>query len=203
MPLLPDWPTPPAGKLTQRERSIVTDRVSAKPSNAASSTRDSMPDTMEEWQTRHGKKCPKVKELQSSGLIGPRRNQTSRDGHSYQNTSQRAHSNSSNNQHVPMDVDATNITPHLRNLPTRSEHNTEPRDGASGAAPKGTWLATARKTPTRRTFRANETSTPEKPQSSLLPTQLPRQLHRPRQASHHPRHPSCLTPSKSERSKRR
>jgi hypothetical protein len=41
---------------------------------------------------------------------------TSRDGHSYQNTSQRAHSNSSNSQHVPMDVDAANITTPFKKL---------------------------------------------------------------------------------------
>jgi hypothetical protein len=71
--------------------------------------RDTMPDTMVEWQTAARKEVSKVKELQSSGLIGPRRNPTSRDGHPYQSTGQRAHSNSSNNQHVPMDVDATNV----------------------------------------------------------------------------------------------
>jgi hypothetical protein len=78
--------------------------------------RDTMPDTMVEWQTAARKEVSKVKELQSSGLIGPRRNQTSRDRHSYQNTGQRAHSNSSNNQHVPMDVDATNVTVPFKKL---------------------------------------------------------------------------------------
>jgi hypothetical protein len=78
--------------------------------------RDTMPNTMVEWQTAARKEVSKVKELQSSGLIGPRRNQTSRDGHSYQSTSQRAHSNSSNNQHVPMDVDAANITTPFKKL---------------------------------------------------------------------------------------
>jgi hypothetical protein len=78
--------------------------------------RDSMPDTMEEWQVAARKEVSKVKELQSSGLIGPRRNQTPRDGHSYQHTGQRAHSNSSNNQHVPMDVDAANITTPFKKL---------------------------------------------------------------------------------------
>jgi hypothetical protein len=78
--------------------------------------RDTMPDTMEEWQTAVQKEVSKVKELQSSGLIGPCRNQTSRDRHSYQNTGQCAHSNSSNSQHVPMDVDATNITTPFKKL---------------------------------------------------------------------------------------
>jgi hypothetical protein len=78
--------------------------------------RDTMPDTMVEWQTAARKEVSKIKELQSSGLVGPRRNQTSRDGHSYQNTSQRAHSNSSNSQHVPMDVDAANATTPFKKL---------------------------------------------------------------------------------------
>jgi hypothetical protein len=82
---------------------------------------DSMPDTMEEWQVAARKEVSKVKELQSSGLIGPRRNQTSCDGHSYQNTSQRAHSNSSNNQHVPMDVDAANITTPFKKLTNKEQ----------------------------------------------------------------------------------
>jgi hypothetical protein len=93
------------------------------------------------------------------------------------------------------------ISPHLlRNLPTKSEHNTEPRDGALGAEPKATWLAIVRKTLTHRTSQTDKTLTPEKLQPSLLPSPLPRQPHR---VSHHPRHPSCLTPSKSEHSRRR
>jgi hypothetical protein len=77
---------------------------------------DTMPDTMVEWQTAARKEVSKVKELQSSGLIGPRRNQTPCDGHSYQNTGQCAHSNSSNSQHVPMDVDAANVTTPFKKL---------------------------------------------------------------------------------------
>jgi hypothetical protein len=77
---------------------------------------DSMPDTMEEWQNVAQKEVLKVKELQSSGLIGPRRNQTSRDRHSYQNTGQCTHSNSSNSQHVPMDIDTTSITTPFKKL---------------------------------------------------------------------------------------
>jgi hypothetical protein len=78
--------------------------------------RDKMPESMDEWQNAARKEVAKIKELQSSGLIGTRRNQISRDGHSYQNTSQRAHSNSLNNQHVPMDVDAANITTPFKKL---------------------------------------------------------------------------------------
>jgi hypothetical protein len=76
--------------------------------------RDKMPDSMDEWQNAARKEVAKIKELQSSGLAGPRRNQLSRDGHSYQNTGQRAHS--SNSQHVPMDVDAANVTTPFKKL---------------------------------------------------------------------------------------
>jgi hypothetical protein len=78
--------------------------------------RDKMPESMDEWQTAARKEVQRSKSLQSSGLVGPRRNQLSRDGHSYQNTGQRAHSNSSNSQHVPMDVDAANITTPFKKL---------------------------------------------------------------------------------------
>jgi hypothetical protein len=78
--------------------------------------RDVMPDTMVEWQTAVRKEVSKVKELQSLGLIRPRQNQTPRDRHPYQITGQRAHSNSSNSQHIPMDVDATNITMPFKKL---------------------------------------------------------------------------------------
>jgi hypothetical protein len=78
--------------------------------------RDKMPESMDEWQTAARKEVAKIKELQSSGLVGPRQNQLSRDRHSYQNTNQCAHSNSSNSQHVPMDVDAANITTPFKKL---------------------------------------------------------------------------------------
>jgi hypothetical protein len=78
--------------------------------------RDKMPESMDEWQTAARKEVAKIKELQSSGLVGPRRNQLSRDGHSYQHTGQCAHSNSSNSQHVPMDVDVANITTPFKKL---------------------------------------------------------------------------------------
>jgi hypothetical protein len=61
------------------------------------------------------KEVAKVKELQSSGLIGPRRHQNSHDNHAYQNTSQCTNS-TRNNKHVPMDVDATNITTPFKKL---------------------------------------------------------------------------------------
>jgi hypothetical protein len=70
---------------------------------------------MVEWQNAAQKEVAKVKELQSSGLIGPQHNQNSRDSHAYQNTSQHASSNH-NNKHVPMDVDATNITTSFKKL---------------------------------------------------------------------------------------
>jgi hypothetical protein len=77
--------------------------------------RDKMPDSMDEWQTAARKEVAKIKELQSSGLAGPRRNQLSRDNHAYQNTGQRSHANR-NSKHVPMDVDATNVTTPFKKL---------------------------------------------------------------------------------------
>jgi hypothetical protein len=77
--------------------------------------RDKMPESMDEWQNAARKEVAKIKELQSSGLTGPRRNQLSRDNHTYQNTGQRSHANR-NNEHVPMDVDAANITTPFKKL---------------------------------------------------------------------------------------
>jgi hypothetical protein len=77
--------------------------------------RDNLPDTMEEWQTAARKEVSKIKELQSSGHTGPRRNQ-SHDQHLYQTGNQHAHSNSSNNQHIPMDVDSANIITQFKKL---------------------------------------------------------------------------------------
>jgi hypothetical protein len=74
-----------------------------------------MPDSMDEWQTAARKEVAKIKELQSSGLAGPRCNQLSRDNHAYQNTGQRSHANR-NSEHVPMDVDAANITMPFKKL---------------------------------------------------------------------------------------
>jgi hypothetical protein len=77
--------------------------------------RDKMPDSMDEWQTAARKEVAKIKELQSSGLAGPRRNQLSHDNHAYQNTGQCSHANR-NSEHVPMDVDATNVTTPFKKL---------------------------------------------------------------------------------------
>jgi hypothetical protein len=76
---------------------------------------DKMPESMDEWQTAARKEVAKIKELQSSGLAGPRRNQLSRDNHAYQNTGQRSHANR-NNENMPMDIDATNITTPFKKL---------------------------------------------------------------------------------------
>jgi hypothetical protein len=76
---------------------------------------DKMPESMDEWQNAARKEVAKIKELQSSGLVGPCRNQTSRDNHAYQNTGQRSQTNR-NNEHVPMDVDATNVTTPFKKL---------------------------------------------------------------------------------------
>jgi hypothetical protein len=70
---------------------------------------------MDEWQNTAQKEVAKVKELQSSGLIRPRHSQNSRDSHAYQNTGQCANS-TCNNKHVPMDIDATNITTPFKKL---------------------------------------------------------------------------------------
>jgi hypothetical protein len=77
--------------------------------------RDKMPDSMDKWQTAARREVAKIKELQSSGLVGPRRNQLSRDNHVYQNTGQCSHANR-NSEHVPMDVDATNVTTPFKKL---------------------------------------------------------------------------------------
>jgi hypothetical protein len=77
--------------------------------------RDKMPESMDEWQNAARKEVAKIKELQSSGLAGPRRNQTSRDNHAYQNTGQRSQT-SWNSEHVPMDIDATNVTTPFKKL---------------------------------------------------------------------------------------
>jgi hypothetical protein len=77
--------------------------------------RDKMPESMNEWQTAARREVAKIKELQSSGLAGPRRNQT-RDQHAYHTGNHHSHSNSSNNQHIPMDVDAANITTPFKKL---------------------------------------------------------------------------------------
>jgi hypothetical protein len=77
--------------------------------------RENLPTTMAQWKDATRKEVGRIKELQSAGLIGPRRNQP-RDQHAYQTGSQRASHSSSNNQHVPMDVDSTNITIPFRKL---------------------------------------------------------------------------------------
>jgi hypothetical protein len=129
-----------------------------------------MPDSMDEWQTAARKEVAKdqrAAELRT--LSGPRRNQLSRDNHAYQNTGQRGHANRTANTSrwtlmLPISL-------HLsRNLLTKSEPNTEPRDGALGAEPKATWLATAQRTPTRRTSRTNKTLTFGKFQPARLTT---------------------------------
>jgi hypothetical protein len=76
---------------------------------------DKMPESMDEWQTAACREVAKIKELQSSGLAGPCRNQT-RDQHAYQTGNHRTHPTSSNNQHIPMDVDAANITTPFKKL---------------------------------------------------------------------------------------
>jgi hypothetical protein len=77
--------------------------------------RENLPNTMAQWKEAARKEVGRIKELQSAGLIGPRRNQ-SRDQHAYQTGNQRTSHPSSNNQHVPMDVDSTNITIPFRKL---------------------------------------------------------------------------------------
>jgi hypothetical protein len=77
--------------------------------------RDKMPDSMDEWQAVARREVTKIKELQSSGLAGPRQSQPSRDSHAYQNTGQRAHTNR-NNEHLPMDVDSANIISNFKKL---------------------------------------------------------------------------------------
>ena len=59
-----------------------------------------MPATMTEWKEAARKEVNRVKELQSAGLIGPQRTQTTCDQHIYQ-ANQRAMPNNRNNEHVP------------------------------------------------------------------------------------------------------
>jgi hypothetical protein len=76
---------------------------------------DKMPESMDEWQTAARKEVAKIKELQSSGLVRPCCNQLSCDSHVYQNTGQRNHANR-NSEHIPMDVDAANVTTPFKKL---------------------------------------------------------------------------------------
>jgi hypothetical protein len=141
--------------------------------------RDTMPDTMVEWQTAARKEVSKVKELQSLGLIGPCRNQTPRDGHSYQNTGQQAHSNSSNSQHVPMDVDAANITTLFKKL-TNEERALYRAEGRcfrcrtqghmARNCPKN---ANAQNIPNRQNTNAREASTSSTITPAIAPTSSP------------------------------
>jgi hypothetical protein len=138
--------------------------------------RDKMPDSMDEWQTRLVKKSPRSKSFRvrdSSEPAGTRHHVTDIPTRTRVNALTQIRRTVSTSQWTSMPPILLFL---LRNSLMKSEHNTEPRDGVSDAEPKGTWLVTARKTLTRRTFRANETSTPEKLQSPLLPTQLLRRL---------------------------
>jgi hypothetical protein len=76
---------------------------------------ENLPTTMDEWKVAARKEVGRIKELQSAGLIGPRRNQPG-DQHAYQTGNQHASHSSPNNQHVPMDVDSANITVPFRKL---------------------------------------------------------------------------------------
>jgi hypothetical protein len=64
---------------------------------------------MAEWKEAARKEVGRIKELQSAGLVGPHWNQP-RDQHTYQTGNQHTSHSSSNSQHVPMDVDSTNIS---------------------------------------------------------------------------------------------
>jgi hypothetical protein len=77
--------------------------------------RENLPNTMTEWKEAARKEVGRVKELQSTGLIGLHQNQP-RDQHVYQTGNQHVSHPSSNNQHVPMDVDSTNISVPFRKL---------------------------------------------------------------------------------------
>jgi hypothetical protein len=81
---------------------------------------ENLPTTMAQWKEAAHKEVGRIKELQSAGLIGPHRNQ-SHNQHAYQTRNQHMSPHSSNNQHVPMDVDSTNISVPFRKL-TDEEH---------------------------------------------------------------------------------
>jgi hypothetical protein len=75
---------------------------------------------MAEWKEAACKEVGQIKELQSAGLIGPCQNQSC-DQHVYQTGNQHLSHSLSNNQHVLMDVDSTNITIPFQKL-TDKEH---------------------------------------------------------------------------------
>jgi hypothetical protein len=73
--------------------------------------RENWPTDMSGWMTAARKEVNRVKEIENTGLNQFRGNQVSRDTSSY-HTGQRSNTapRTNNNQHVPMDVDATNAT---------------------------------------------------------------------------------------------
>jgi hypothetical protein len=70
----------------QRDNRLLPVQVFGKRSNVKLSTETPCRIPWRNGKRAAQKEVSKVKELQSSGLTGPRRNQTSRDRHSYQNT---------------------------------------------------------------------------------------------------------------------
>jgi hypothetical protein len=82
--------------------------------------RENLPTTMAKWKEAAHKEVSQIKELQSAGLVGPCRNQ-SHDQHVYQTGNQCLSHSSSNSQHIPMDIDSTNITIPFQKL-TDKEH---------------------------------------------------------------------------------
>jgi hypothetical protein len=82
--------------------------------------RENLPTTMVEWKSAARKEVGRIKELQSTGLIGPHQNQP-HEQHAYQTGNQRMSHSLSNSQHVPMDIDSANITVPFRKL-TDKEH---------------------------------------------------------------------------------
>jgi hypothetical protein len=73
MPPLPDLQTPLVGKLMQKERSIATDQVSAKPSSVILSTGIPCPTPWKNGRSPCERKCPKSRNsrvLDLSGLAG-------------------------------------------------------------------------------------------------------------------------------------
>jgi hypothetical protein len=114
LPLL-DSPTWLDGRPTPKEPSIdyrlgLREAIQRRIINC-----DNLPDSMDEWQNMARKRSQRSKGSKALGLIGPRHNQNSHDSHAYQNTGQRTNL-TRHNEHVPMDVDATNITVPFKKL---------------------------------------------------------------------------------------
>jgi hypothetical protein len=68
------------------------------------------PTDMKGWMEAARKEVNRAKEIENAGLNRFRSNQVSRDSNNYQTGQRQNNTPRTNNQHVPMDVDAANTT---------------------------------------------------------------------------------------------